>query len=104
MAENTEEMVLDKQDFLEQQEVIKKQVLGNSKLTGAQKRASLQVLEAVGNSVVHGGVRSHGITKAMLKTALPIFGKMSEDKRHNEKELRVLGFLTYFIYEGINKR
>ena len=102
MAENKEELVLDEQDFLKQQEVIKKQVLANSKLTGAQKRAALQVLEGVGRSVAHGGMRQHGITKAMLKTVLPIFGKMSEDKRHNEKELRVLGVLTYFIYEGIN--
>jgi len=104
MAENKEDLVLDKQDFLEQQVIIRKQVLANSKLTGAQKKASLQVLEGVGHSVVHGGVRQHGITKAMLKTALPVFGKMSEDKRHNEKELRVLGILTYFIYEGINKK
>lgn len=104
MAENKGNMVLDKQDYLEQQEIIKKQVLGNSKLTGGQKRSCLQVLEAVGNSVAHGGVRQHGITKAMLKTALPVFGKMSEDKRHNEKELQVLGFMTYFIYEGITKR
>lgn len=104
MAVNTEDMVLDEQDFLEQKEIIKKQVLSNSKLTGAQKRTCLQVLEAVGNSVVHGGVRQHGITKAMLKTAFPVFGKMSEDKRHNEKELRVLGVLTYLIYERINKR
>ena len=71
MAGNTEDVMLDKQDFLEQQEVIKKQLLGNSKLTGAQKRACLQVLEGVGRSVALGGVRQHGITKAMLKTALP---------------------------------
>lgn len=103
MAENNEDMVLDKQDFLVQQEVIRKQVLGNSKLTSPQKKACLQVLEAVGRSVQRGGVRQHGITKAMLKAALPVFGKMSEDKRHNEKELRVLGMLTYFIYEGINR-
>ena len=104
MAGNTEDVMLDKQDFLEQQEVIKKQLLGNSKLTGAQKRACLQVLEGVGRSVALGGVRQHGITKAMLKTALPVFGKMSDDKRHNEKELRVLSMLTYFIYEGIGKK
>ncbi len=36
---------LDKQDFLEQKEVIKKQILGNGKLTGAEKRQTLQVLE-----------------------------------------------------------
>lgn len=100
-TEQTE--VLDKQDFLEQKEVIKKQILGNAKLTGAQKRQSLQVLECFEKSVNQGGVRQHGITKAMLKAALPVFGKMSEDKRHNEKELRVLQFLTYFVLQGIQK-
>lgn len=34
--------LLDKQDFLEQKEVIKKQILGNGKLTGAEKRQTLQ--------------------------------------------------------------
>lgn len=95
--------LLDKQDFVEQKDVIKKQILSNSKLTGAQKRQSLQVLECFEKSVNQGGVRQHGITKAMLKTALPVFGKMSEDKRHNEKELRVLRFLTYFVLQGIQK-
>ena len=38
--------LLDKQDFLEQKDVIKKQILGNGKLTGAQKRQTLQVLAA----------------------------------------------------------
>lgn len=100
----TEEIgLLDKQDFLEQKDVIKKQVLSNGKLTGAQKRQSLQVLECFEKSVNQGGVRQHGITKAMLKAALPVFGKMSEDKRHNEKELRVLRFLTYFVLQGIQK-
>lgn len=100
-TEGTE--LLDKQDFLEQKDVIKKQILSNDKLTGAQKRQSLQVLEGFEKSVNQGGVRQHGITKAMLKTALPVFGKMSEDKRHNEKELRVLRFLTYFVLQGIQK-
>lgn len=95
--------LLDKQDFLEQKEVIKKQIMGNGKLTGAEKRQTLQVLEGFGKSVLQGGVRQHGITKAMLKTALPVFGKMSEDKRHNEKELRVLKFLTYFVLQGVRK-
>ena len=40
--------LLDKQDFLEQKDVIKKQILSNGKLTGAQKRQTLQVLAGFG--------------------------------------------------------
>ena len=96
-------MATEENGLLDKKEVIKKQILGNGKLTGPQKRQSLQVLEGFEKSILQGGVRQHGITKAMLKTALPVFGKMSEDKRHNEKELRVLKFLTYFVLQGIRK-
>lgn len=37
----------------------------------------------------------------MMKVSLPIFGKMSEDKRHNEKELKVLRALTMVVYEAL---
>lgn len=53
--------LLDKQDFLEQKDVIKKQILSNGKLTGAQKRQTLQVLAGFEKSVNQGGVRQHGI-------------------------------------------
>lgn len=96
-----EDSIIDKDDFLETQEIIRKQIQSNSKLTGAQKRQCLQVLEGIGHSVIYGGVRQHGITKAMLKTAFPVFGKMSEDNRHNDKEPKVLKVLTYLIYQGI---
>ncbi|MCH3949833.1 MAG: hypothetical protein LKE33_02680 [Acidaminococcus sp.] len=99
-----EEYVLDAEDFFAQRDIIKKQILDNSKLTGPQKRMTLTVLDAFANSVKAGGVRQHGITKQMLKTALPVFGKMGEDKRHNEKELKVLHVLTMLVYEGLHKR
>ena len=104
MGAETEEYVLQEADFFAQREIIRKQILDNAKLTGAQKRMTLTVLDAFAQSVRAGGGRQHGITKQMLKTALPIFGKMSEDKRHNEKELKVLRVLTVLVYEGIHKR
>jgi hypothetical protein len=104
MAETEEEYILDKNDFLEQQEVIKKQILSNTKLQGSQKRMAITVLESIGHSVAAGGVRQHGITRQMLKVSLPIFGKMSDDKRHNEKELKVLNALTILVYEALHKR
>lgn len=94
-----ETYILTKEDFQEQQEVIKKQILGNTKLEGREKRMALTVLDGIGQSVMAGGVRQHGITKQMMKVSLPIFGKMSEDKRHNEKELKVLRALTMVVYE-----
>ena len=52
-----EDSIIDKDDFLETQEIIRKQIQSNSKLTGAQKRQCLQVLEGIGHSVIYGGVR-----------------------------------------------
>jgi hypothetical protein len=104
MTVEPEEEILDKEDFLAQKEIIKKQILGNQKLQGAQKRMAVTVLEGLGQSVLRGGVRQHGITKQMLKVSLPIFGKMSEDKRHNEKELKVLQVITVLIYKALHKR
>lgn len=52
--------LLDKQDFLEQKEVIKKQILGNSKLTGTEKRQTLQVLEGFENPSSRVGCASTG--------------------------------------------
>lgn len=96
-------LLLDEKDFLEQKEIIKKHILGCSKFTGAQKRQSLTVLDAFARSVAGGGVRQHGINKAMLKAAFTVFEKIGEDKRHSEKELRVLKFLTYFVLQGMGK-
>lgn len=96
-----ETYILTKEDFQEQQEVIKKQILGNTKLEGREKRMALTVLDGISQSVMAGGVRQHGITKQMMKVSLPIFGKMSEDKRHNEKELKVLRALTMVVYEAL---
>ena len=96
-----ETYILTKEDFQEQQEVIKKQILGNTKLEGREKRMALTVLDGIGQSVMAGGVRQHGITKQMMKVSLPIFGKMSEDKRHNEKELKVHRALTMVVYEAL---
>ena len=39
-----ETYILTKEDFQEQQEVIKKQILGNTKLEGREKRMALTVL------------------------------------------------------------
>ncbi len=101
--QDTKELLLDKKDFLEQKECIKKHILGCTKFTGAQKRQSLTVLDAFARSVAGGGVRQHGINKAMLQAALLVFDKIGEDKRHSEKELRVLQFLTYFVLQGLGK-
>lgn len=55
-----ETYILTKEDFQEQQEVIKKQILGNTKLEGREKRMALTVLDGIGQSVMAGGVRQHG--------------------------------------------
>lgn len=52
-----ETYILTKEDFQEQQEVIKKQILGNTKLEGREKRMALTVLDGIGQSVMAGGVR-----------------------------------------------
>ncbi|WP_337607851.1 hypothetical protein [Acidaminococcus intestini] len=43
-----ETYILTKEDFQEQQEVIKKQILGNTKLEGREKRMALTVLDGIG--------------------------------------------------------
>lgn len=100
MAEQ-EAKVLGDEDFIRLSELIRKQVLGNGKLAGADKRAALTVLDGVVKSVKVHGARQHGINKKMLAKAFEIFGKMSEDKRHNEDELMVLRTLTVLIAEGM---
>ena len=99
-----EEKILDDADFLRLAEVIRKQVLANTKLAGASKRIALTVLDGVVKSVKVHGARQHGINKKMLATALQIFGKMSEDKRHNEDELMVLRALTVIIAESMHAK
>ena len=49
-----ETYILTKEDFQEQQEVIKKQILGNTKLEGREKRMALTVLDGIGQSVMAG--------------------------------------------------
>ena len=53
-----ETYILTKEDFQEQQEVIKKQILGNTKLEGREKRMALTVLDGIGQSVM-AGARDH---------------------------------------------
>ncbi len=101
--QDTNDLILDKKDFLEQRDAIKKHILSCTKFTGAQKRQSLTVLDAFARSVAGGGVRQHGINKAMLQAAFLVFSKIGEDKRHSEKELRVLQFLIYFVLQGLGK-
>lgn len=93
--------LLDEKDFFEQEVVIRKHVLGSTKLTGPQKKCCLTVLEGVSKSVRVHGARQHGITKKMLQTAFEIFSKMAEDKRHNDKEIRMLKMLSYIIVQGM---
>ena len=97
-----EPKILDEKDFFEQEVIIRKQVLNNDKLAGAQKREALTVLDGISNSVKVHGVKQHGITKKMLKTALEVFGKMSDDKRHSEKELQFLRTITVIIMESLH--
>ncbi len=99
-----EPKVLDEKDFFEQEIVIRNQVLNNDKLTGTRKREALTVLTGISNSVKVHGVKQHGITKKMLKTALEVFGKMSDDKRHSEKELQFLRTITVLIMERLGIR
>jgi hypothetical protein len=101
MAQEPKE-ILDEKDFFEEETVIRKQVLDNAKLTGPQKRNCLTVLTGVSKSVRVHGARQHGINKKMLKEAFDIFSTMAEDKRHNEKELRMLKMLCYIIVQGMH--
>ena len=94
--------ILDEKDFFDEEVIIRKQVLDNAKLTGAQKKNCLTVLSGVAKSVKVHGARQHGINKKMLTDALKVFLAMSEDNRHNEKELRMLKMLSYIIYQGMH--
>jgi hypothetical protein len=98
----TEPTILDEKDFFEQEVLIRKQILGNTKLEGSQKKASLTILDGISKSVKVHGVKQHGITKKMLRTAIDVFGKMSDDKRHSEKELQFLRTITVLIMESLN--
>ena len=64
MGAETEEYVLQEADFFAQREIIRKQILDNAKLTGAQKRMTLTVLDAFAQSVRAGGVRQHDEARA----------------------------------------
>jgi hypothetical protein len=96
-----EAKILDEEDFLKQAELIHKQVAANDKLTSEGKRATLTVLDGIVRSVKVHGARQHGITKKMLKVALTVFAKMSDDKRHSPEKLAVLRSLTMIVLEGI---
>lgn len=96
--------ILDEKDFFEQEVIIRKHVLGSTKLTGAEKKTCLTVLEGVSKSVKVRGARQHGITKKMLATSFEIFSKMAEDKRHNDKEIRMLKMLSYIIFQGMHSK
>ena len=94
--------ILDEKDFFAEEVIIRKHVLDNAKLTGTQKRNCLTVLTGVSKSVKVHGARQHGITKKMLADALQIFSTMAEDRRHNEKEIRMLKMLCYIIVQGMH--
>lgn len=96
--------ILDEKDFFEQEVVIRKQILSNGKLEGSQKKASLTILDGISKSVKSHGVSQHGITKKMLITAMDVFGKMSDDKRHSEKELEFLRTITIIIMKRLGIR
>ncbi len=102
--EDKEYELLDEADFFEQEIVIRKHILGSTKLQGGEKKCCLTVLEGVSKSVRVHGARQHGITKKMLRTAFEVFAKMAEDKRHNEKEIRMLKMLCMIILQGMNSK
>jgi len=97
-----EDAVLGEKDFFEQETIIRKQILSNTKLEGSQKKAALTILTGISKSVKVHGVKQHGITKKMLKTAMDVFGKMSDDKRHSEKELQFIRTITVLIMESLS--
>ena len=101
MVEEPQE-ILDEKDFFEEEVIIRRQILDNAKLTGAQKKNCLTVLEGVAKSVKVHGARQHGITKKMLADALTVFSTMAEDKRHTDKEIRMLKWLSYIIFQGMH--
>ena len=97
-----EPKALDEKDFFEQEVIIRKQILGNSNLEGTQKKAALTILDGISKSVKAHGVSQHGITKKMMMTAMDVFGKMSDDKRHSEKELEFLKMITVIIMKRLH--
>jgi len=101
MVEEPQE-ILEEKDFFEEEVIIRKQILDNAKLSGAQKKNCLTVLEGVSKSVKVHGARQHGITKKMLADALTVFSTMAEDKRHTDKEIRMLKWLSYIIFQGMH--
>ena len=102
IGEVKEPKALDEKDFFEQEVVIRKQILGNNNLEGSQKKAALTVLDGISKSVKAHGVSQHGITKKMMMTAMDVFGKMSDDKRHSEKELEFLKMITVILMKRLH--
>ena len=51
------------------------------------------------------GPETRGAKRHMTAEETGLLDKQDflEDKRHNEKELRVLKFLTYFVLQGVRK-
>lgn len=98
-----QERIMDEAEFLQVTERLSQRIIGNGAVKQEDRSCALKVLRAIVVSVKAHGARQHGITKKMLQRALPVFGKMSEEKNNSEEEQAALKMLVMVTLEGIRQ-
>lgn len=103
MTEATTEKVLGEEEFLLIAENIYTNIRKSADLKPDGKKATLEVLGGIIESVKAHGIKKHGLTKKKKQIALTVFERFSNDETLSEDEKAVYHALLVMTWEGIRQ-